>query len=833
VIQFTDLNADLTAFQRRYVTYIKRCDELERKLKYFTTEIERFGIPLQTAGSVESFLKPEAMSSPGGEQASRSGLHLLETLEVTLEKYETQLKELNAFNETLTEEYNMKVEMQEVMLKSQGLMNEVFYLPFQSSDDAIGGDDSTSSLLDLEDYRQQTDMRFSSITGVIPQVEKSRFERMLYRATRGNCLTHLMEIEDPLNDPVTGQLMHKMAFVIFFKSSTIETKIRKICDAFGARVYKVPDFNDKERVRQVVADNATEMKDARTVLIKNRENFIQLCMLLGRHVTEWTWTVLREKSIYHTLNLFKADVSGMLRAEGWIVESAVAQSRAALTKAHSNMDNTMPSLLEPVPKPWPTPPTHFDVNKFTYPFQEFVETYGVPRYKEANPSLFTAVTFPFLFGVMYGDIGHGSILLFAGLYLVLSERSMEGKNLGEMMESIFSARYMFFLMGVFAVYCGVMYNDYFSIALNLFGSQYEWKNGINTESGATANFTAGCSYGDASCVYPVGADPAWHISTNELIFFNSMKMKISVILGITQMTLGIILKGINALFFSESLDFFFEFIPMLIFDIAFFGYMVLLIFMKWTINWDERMYSATCTEDHSLYPDCLDGTYTTADLCPLDYGGSGDGCQPPNLITTLMNMALQPGTVDEPLYEGQAGIQVALLLIAVACVPVILVAKPLFLRNAHSDQGGPGSFSEQQLIDEDKHDKAGGHEEHDFTEIVIHQAIETIEFVLGMVSNTASYLRLWALSLAHTELAAVFWEKTMLTTVNTGNPIAIFIGYAIFAAVTGAVLLGMDVLECFLHALRLHWVEFQNKFYKADGFKFKPLSFRSILHAAT
>jgi V-type H+-transporting ATPase subunit a len=93
----------------------------------------------------------------------------------------------------------------------------------------------------------------------------------------------------------------------------------------------------------------------------------------------------------------------------------------------------------------------------------------------------------------------------------------------------------------------------------------------------------------------------------------------------------------------------------------------------------------------------------------------------------------------------------------------------------------------------------------DVSEEFIHQGIHTIEFVLGCVSNTASYLRLWALSLAHSELATVFWERVMMVGLISSNSIMIFICWSAWAVLTVGVLLGMESLSAFLHALRLHW----------------------------
>ena len=235
----------------------------------------------------------------------------------------------------------------------------------------------------------------------------------------------------------------------------------------------------------------------------------------------------------------------------------------------------------------------------------------------------------------------------------------------------------------------------------------------------------------------------------------------------------------------------------------------------------------------------------------MDWTATGQAA--PNLIQTMINMFLNPGTVNPPLYAGQAGFQVFLVLCALFSVPILLFGKPYAHKRAHAKKAAAYQYAgpiDRQLTheatadddDDEKHIVAGAasddvehasgavgdddlHSEFSFSDEMIHNAIHTIEFVLGCVSNTASYLRLWALSLAHAQLAEVFWDKMIAQYGYLNNGFMAFAGFAVWFGATFAVLLCMDVLECFLHALRLHWVEFQNKFFHADGRAFEPFQF--------
>jgi V-type H+-transporting ATPase subunit a len=191
------------------------------------------------------------------------------------------------------------------------------------------------------------------------------------------------------------------------------------------------------------------------------------------------------------------------------------------------------------------------------------------------------------------------------------------------------------------------------------------------------------------------------------------------------MTFSLCWSYVNAKHFKSPIDIWGNFVPGMIFFQSIFGYLVFCIVYKWSVDWIAIEKPA------------------------------------PSLLNMLIYMFLQPGTIDVPLYKGQATVQVILLLFAVVQVPIMLFLKPFYLRREHNKaralgyrgigestrvsalddddeeegssptlNGGRESFGDDEdgaaLITQDIGHGDGEHEEFEFSEEMIHQVIHTI-----------------------------------------------------------------------------------------------------------
>ncbi|XP_067341007.1 V-type proton ATPase 116 kDa subunit a 2 isoform X5 [Channa argus] len=757
LVEFRDLNPSVSSFQRRFVSEIKRCEEMERMLGYLLREIQKANIAI-----------PEEDESPLAPPP-RQVLEIMEQLQ----RLEMELSEVARNKEKLRRNLLELTEYTHMLKITRTFIHS------RSRHEALGPQYEEFPTMETDSVTGCTGMqrlgaKLGFVSGLIQRVKVEAFERMLWRVCKGYTILSYAEVDENLTDLDTGEISKSVVFLISFWGDQIGQKVQKICDCYHCHLYPHPE-NDEERA-DVLDSLRTRIQDLNNVLHRTEDYLRQVLQKASE--SAYTWVVQRKG------------------------------------------EATVPSFVNRIPST-DTPPTLLRTNKFTSGFQSIVEAYGVGDYREVSPAPYTIITFPFLFAVMFGDLGHGMVITLFALWMVLTEKTQKKKrSSNEIWATFFNGRYIILMMGIFSVYTGLIYNDCFSKSLNIFGSGWsikamfsnqQWTNKtLQTNALLILNPNISGVFGGP---YPFGIDPIWNMAVNRLSFLNSYKMKMSVIIGVIHMSFGVVLSVFNHLHFGQKCNVYLVFLPELLFLLCLFGYLVFMILYKWLA------FSAR------------------------------DSSQAPSILIHFINMFVMQGKEITPLYPGQTGLQIFLVVIALLSVPVLLLGKPLYLYWLF--RGGKGlrrrrGYERVRRVSEDDSSTAPPYEEDeeegldevtsrdalpkefDFGDVLLYQGIHTIEYCLGCISNTASYLRLWALSLAHAQLSEVLWVMVMRLglriTARVGVVLLVPV-FGLFAMLTVSILLVMEGLSAFLHALRLHWVEFQNKFYHGTGVKFVPFDF--------
>lgn len=137
------------------------------------------------------------------------------------------------------------------------------------------------------------------------------------------------------------------------------------------------------------------------------------------------YTKAAEFNLYQSIKTHAMERGDSFCLTGWVPEKESKEIKSKLEKLESvevSVSNGNDELQL-------SPPVKLKNFFLTRPFQFYTEMYGVPRYREIDPTAFIAFTYVILFGIMFGDVGHGILVMIAGALMWFIKRMAVGKIL--------------------------------------------------------------------------------------------------------------------------------------------------------------------------------------------------------------------------------------------------------------------------------------------------------------------------------------------------------------------------------------------------------------------
>lgn len=451
-------------------------------------------------------------------------------------------------------------------------------------------------------------------------------------------------------------------------------------------------------------------------------------------------------------------------------------------------------------------PTKLENPRIAEPYEALVKSFGIPNYKEVDPTKFMVVTFPLIFGMMFGDVAHGAILALIGL--ALAAWRTRKPVVGEIVGYAVKGSGLLFWCGLTSVVFGFLYGSFF---------------------------------GSHHVIDPLWFNPFAAEGTFRLL-------RLAIVVATVEINFGFLLRVVNLYHEGKLKEAFFTPICLMWTHI---GAMTILFsdqysvdFMKWFSTTPPLLLDPSTIQLYEHLTELLHSHPETPVAALTNMlEAAGITRELTTRLATPFYMTLRPLKVLEPLVPNlfDKGIWhtleflEALHLLPEQLTEALHLVEQLFIWNStsHFEIHLPPvtimlifsvilpvmlAFVGTIAI---SHDKSEG-------------LSEIFDQILALLSHTVSFARIFALAavhyiFSHLGLQIPPYTPALAVTVTTTEVFTYTIPQIVYESLVGAILISLFILSfegllSFLHTLRLHWVEWFMKFYHGNGREFKPFA---------
>jgi len=322
---------------------------------------------------------------------------------------------------------------------------------------------SVQTIRDRQSARQQEILRLEDIErqlqlfGSLSEVVEARSQYSYLSVQTGSIRSSLIESFDQALADIPSVKMEigsqdNQTLLLLITMKRDETLTNRILDKFGWTDVHLPRelVGKKDQVQEELRVKLELLKDEQEELKSEVESQIR-----EKHpVLEKMWTNLRLNELYARVQSFFSKTSRTVIFSGWLPSS----KRPVLTEAIRRVTDGRCYLEWHQPREAEKPasvPVQMRNPKFLSPFQMLVTNYSIPEYGSIDPTPLVAVAYLIMFGLMFGDAGHGAVLLVLGL---LASLLYKGASSG-----VRNLLRLIAYCGGAAVVSGVLFGSYFGM----------------------------------------------------------------------------------------------------------------------------------------------------------------------------------------------------------------------------------------------------------------------------------------------------------------------------------------------------------------------------------